>query len=159
MLRLSKMTDYGVLLMSELAKSGDATQRAPDLAEATFIPQPTVRKIMTTLIQNNLVESVRGINGGYKLQRTPQDINVRELIRSLEGDIALTGCEEAGNKACEQAHVCGTRTNWLKINQAVCDALQNISLKDMVDEDFTPIFNIKKVVPIRAHHGMDTGAI
>ena len=155
MLRLSKMTDYGILLMSELAKSGDATQRAPDLAEATFIPQPTVRKIMTTLIQDNLVESVRGINGGYKLQRPAKAINVRELISSLEGDIALTGCEEAGDKACEQAHVCGTRNNWLKINQAVCDALQNISLEDMVDKSFTPIFTMQKVVPIR----IETGAM
>jgi len=154
-LRLSKMTDYGILLMSELAKSGDATQRAPDLAEATFIPQPTVRKIMTTLIQDNLVESVRGINGGYKLQRPAKAINVRELISSLEGDIALTGCEEAGDKACEQAHVCGTRNNWLKINQAVCDALQNISLEDMVDKSFTPIFTMQKVVPIR----IETGAM
>jgi len=152
-LRLSKMTDYGILLMSELAKSGDATQRAPDLAEATFIPQPTVRKIMTTLIQDNLVESVRGINGGYKLQRPAKAINVRELISSLEGDIALTGCEEAGDKACEQAHVCGTRNNWLKINQAVCDALQNISLEDMVDKSFTPIFTMQKVVPIRLQNG------
>jgi len=147
------MTDYGILLMSELAKSGDATQRAPDLAEATFIPQPTVRKIMTTLIQDNLVESVRGINGGYKLQRPAKAINVRELISSLEGDIALTGCEEAGDKACEQAHVCGTRNNWLKINQAVCDALQNISLEDMVDKSFTPIFTMQKVVPIRLQNG------
>ncbi len=153
MLRLSKMTDYGVLLMSELAKSDGEVQRAPDLAEATRIPQPTVRKIMTTLIQADLVESVRGINGGYKLQRSPADINVRELIRSLEGDIALTGCEEAGDKACEQAHVCGTRTNWLKINQAVCDALQNISLQDMVDESFSPVFTMQKVVPIRIHNG------
>lgn len=153
MLRLSKMTDYGILLMSELAKSGELTQRAPDLAEATFIPQPTVRKIMTTLIQDKLVESVRGINGGYKLQRSPDKINVRELISSLEGDIALTGCEEAGDKACEQAHVCGTRNNWLKINQAVCDALQNISLEDMVDKSFTPIFTMQKVVPIRLQNG------
>ncbi|MCF6208118.1 MAG: Rrf2 family transcriptional regulator, partial [Ghiorsea sp.] len=106
-----------------------------------------------TLIQDNLVESVRGINGGYKLQRSPDKINVRELISSLEGDIALTGCEEAGDKACEQAHVCGTRNNWLKINQAVCDALQNISLEDMVDGSFTPIFTMQKVVPIRLQNG------
>jgi len=157
MLRLSKMTDYGVLLMSELAKSDGQVQRAPDLAEATHIPQPTVRKVMTTLIQSNLVESVRGINGGYKLQGSPADISIRDLIRSLEGDIALTGCEENGGKVCEQAGVCGTRTNWLKINQAVCDALQNISLKDMVDEGFTPVFTMKKVVPIRVG-GMDNGA-
>ncbi len=153
MLRLSKMTDYGVLLMSELAKSDGKVQRAPDLAEATLIPQPTVRKVMTTLIQDELVESVRGINGGYKLMRAAEDINIRELISSLEGDIALTACEEAGTKTCEQAHVCGTRTNWLKINQAVCDALQNISLKDMVDENFTPVFSIKKVVPIQIETG------
>ncbi|MDX8388523.1 MAG: SUF system Fe-S cluster assembly regulator [Ghiorsea sp.] len=149
MLRLSKMTDYGVLLMSELAKDADHVQRAPDLADATHIPQPTVRKVMTALIQSNMVESSRGVNGGYRLQRNPSEITVRELIHCLEGHIALTDCETSGSKACEQSDVCGTRKNWLKINQAMRDALQNISLKDMLDANFTPIFTMQKVVPIR----------
>ncbi len=153
MLRLSKMTDYGVLLMSELAKQPEYVQRAPDLAEVTHIPQPTVRKVMTALIQANLVESTRGVNGGYKLQRSPKDISVRELIHSLEGNVALTDCEVSGAKACGQSDVCGTRTNWLKINQAMRDALQNISLEDMVNTRFTPIFTMQKVVPIQLESG------
>ena len=152
-LRLSKMTDYGVLLMSELAKDAGHVQRAPDLAEITHIPQPTVRKVMTALIQAELVESTRGINGGYKLQRQPSSISVRELIHCLEGNIALTDCESDGHKTCEQQDVCGTRKNWLKINQAMRDALQNISLEDMVNTGFTPIFTMKKVVPIQVNNG------
>jgi len=148
-LRLSKMTDYGVLLMSELAKDATAVQRAPDLSTITHIPQTTVRKVMTALIQANMVESVRGVNGGYRLQRTPESITVRELIQCLEGYVALTDCEISGEKACGQSDVCGTRKNWLKINQAMRDALQNITLKDMVNDGFTPIFTMQKVVPIR----------
>ena len=154
MLRLSKMTDYGVLLMSELAKDASLVQRAPDLADATHIPQPTVRKVMTALIQSNLVASTRGINGGYKLQRNPGSISVRELIHCLEGNVSLTDCEVSGKKACEQAEVCGTKKNWLKINQAMRDALQNITLEDMVNSGFTPIFTMQKVVPIRLEHGV-----
>jgi len=153
MLRLSKMTDYGVLLMSELAKQPDNVQRAPNLAELTHIPQPTVRKVMTALIQSNLVESTRGVNGGYKLQANPKDISVRELIHALEGNVALTDCEVSGDKACEQSGVCGMRTNWLKINQAMRDALQNISLEDMVNAGFTPVFTMQKVVPIHLESG------
>jgi FeS assembly SUF system regulator len=153
-LRLSKMTDYGVLLMSELAKDACLIQRAPDLAQATHIPQPTVRKVMTALIQADLVESSRGINGGYKLQRSPHEISVRELIHCLEGNIALTDCEVSGKKACEQAEVCGTKKNWLKINQAMRDALQNITLQDMVSTGFTPIFTMKKIVPIHLESGV-----
>lgn len=147
------MTDYGVLLMSELANHADKVQRAPDLAEATRIPQPTVRKVMTALIQSGLVESTRGINGGYKLQRQPNAISVRELIHCLEGNVALTDCEASGVKACEQSEVCGTRKNWLKINQAMRDALQNITLQDMVNANFSPIFTMQKVVPIRLENG------
>jgi len=101
------------------------------------------------LIQANMVESVRGVNGGYRLQRTPESITVRELIQCLEGYVALTDCEISGEKACGQSDVCGTRKNWLKINQAIRDALQNITLKDMVNDGFTPIFTMQKVVPIR----------
>lgn len=148
MLRLSKMTDYGVLLMSELAKQANAVQRAPDLSTITHIPQTTVRKVMTTLIQANMVESVRGANGGYRLQRTPESISVRELIQCLEGHVALTDCEISGEKACGQSTVCSTRTNWLKINQAMRDTLGNISLNDMVSANFTPVFSMRKIVPI-----------
>jgi len=154
------MTDYGVLLMSELAKTADQVQRAPDLAAVTHIPQPTVRKVMTALIQSNMVESIRGVNGGYRLQRKPNEITVRELIHCLEGHIALTDCETSGSKACEQADVCGTKKNWLKINQAMRDALQNISLQDMVNDNFTPIFTMQKVVPIRlANTQISSGAL
>jgi FeS assembly SUF system regulator len=141
-------------LMSELAKDACLIQRAPDLAQATHIPQPTVRKVMTALIQADLVESSRGINGGYKLQRSPHEISVRELIHCLEGNIALTDCEVSGKKACEQAEVCGTKKNWLKINQAMRDALQNITLQDMVSTGFTPIFTMKKIVPIHLESGV-----
>ncbi|MDX8382258.1 MAG: SUF system Fe-S cluster assembly regulator [Ghiorsea sp.] len=157
MLRLSKMTDYGVLLMSELAKSVDNIQQTPILSEHTHIPQPTVRKVMTALIQADFVESVRGINGGYKLHKSPSNISVRDLIQCLEGNIALTDCEMSGKHACEQSDVCGTRTNWLKINQAMRDALQNITLEDMVKTSFTPIFSMRKVVPIRADSSMKNG--
>ncbi|MDX8382747.1 MAG: SUF system Fe-S cluster assembly regulator [Ghiorsea sp.] len=149
MLRLSKLTDYGVLLMSELAKSADVVQRAPDLAVITHIPQPTVSKVMAALQQAGLVLSIRGVNGGYKLQRLPQNISIRELIHCLEGNVSMTDCEVAGDKACEQQDVCGTRHNWLKINQAMRDALQNISLQDMLSDDFTPIFSMRKTVPIQ----------
>ncbi len=154
MLRLSKMTDYGVLLMSELAKSADAVQRAPDLASTTHIPQTTVRKVMTALIQAEMVESIRGVNGGYRLQRAPESISVRELIQCLEGNIALTDCENSVGKTCEQQDVCGTRKNWLKINHAMRDALQNITLHDMVNANFSPIFSMKKVVPIQLESGV-----
>ncbi len=153
MLRLSKMTDYGVLLMSELAKDTQAVQRAPDLAGTTHIPQTTVRKVMTALIQAGMVESIRGVNGGYRLQRAPEEITVRELIHCLEGNIALTDCESNGGKTCEQQDVCGTRKNWLKINQAMRDALQNITLNDMVNANFTPLFTMQKVLPIQLATG------
>jgi len=151
------MTDYGVLLMSELAKSADNIQQTPILSEHTHIPQPTVRKVMTALIQADFVESIRGINGGYKLHQDPASISVRDLIQCLEGNIALTDCEMSGKHACEQSDVCGTRSNWLKINQAMRDALQNITLEDMVNTGFTPIFSMRKVLPIRADSSMENG--
>jgi len=149
LLRLSKLTDYGVLLMSELAKSTGSVQRAPDLAAVTHIPQPTVSKVMAALQQAGLVTSIRGVNGGYKLQRLAKEISIRELIHCLEGNVSLTDCEVSGDKACEQQAVCGTRHNWLKINQAMRDALQNITLQDMLAADFTPVFTMRKAVPIQ----------
>jgi FeS assembly SUF system regulator len=147
MLRLTRLTDYGILLLTHIAADETQLYASNDLSNATHIPSPTVSKVLQALLGAGLLESIRGAKGGYRLARPAREVSVREIIDCFEGNIALTECNlDAG--ACEQSPFCSTEKNWKKINEAVRGALDSISLKDMTEKDFMPVFSLKKVLPI-----------
>ncbi|MBI1195831.1 MAG: SUF system Fe-S cluster assembly regulator [Gammaproteobacteria bacterium] len=147
MLRLSKLTDYGVLLMTHMAASDSGTYSAVALAEATRVPLPTVSKVLKLLSRQRLVESIRGPRGGYRLARSPARITVGEIVRCLEGGIALTECSR-DDAECEQAPFCVSGNGWKRINAAVRDALGTISLADMAEPDFMPFFRLQRTIQV-----------
>ena len=149
MLRLTKLTDYGILLLTHMAADDTRLFASNDLSNATHIPSPTVSKVLQALLGAGLLESIRGAKGGYRLTRSADEVSVREIIDCFEGHIALTECNMDDGE-CEQLPFCATQNNWKRINEAVRDALDNISLKDMTQKDFMPIFSMKKVLPISA---------
>lgn len=134
MLRISKLTDYGVVLTTRLAVSPEGeTLAVRDLARETGIPQPTASKVLKRLARAGIIASQRGAHGGYRLTRRPADITVAEVIAALEGPIGVTECasdETAG--LCEMEGSCDMQPNWQRINNAVQQALEGISLADMV---------------------------
>jgi len=147
MLRLTKLTDYGILLMTQMAASGQARFTAAELAGSTRIPAPTVSKILQMLLHEGLLDSTRGAHGGYQLTRSAGEINVRDIIHVFEGSIALTECNLDGS-TCDQHAVCSTSNNWKRINQAVGQALQDISLADMTEQDFMPVFRLQRGISV-----------
>jgi len=143
MFRITRLTDYGVLLMTELARSDENVHNAADLATNAHLPAPTVSKILQVLLREGLLTSVRGAGGGYSLTRAASDISIRDIIVALEGPIALTECN-LEHSQCEQEEHCTTRSNWKIINQAVRHALDGITLADMTEPGFTPVLHMEK---------------
>ena len=131
MIRLSRITDYGIVLMTHLAQQPEGeTQNAREASEATGLPQPVVSKILKSLARGELLESQRGAKGGFRLARPPQEISVPQMIAVLEGPIALTDCT-LHEGACAQESSCHVREPWQRINQVVERALDRISLADL----------------------------
>ena len=142
MLRISKLTDYAVVLTTHLADTAGVTSvRA--LAEGSAIPEPTVAKVLKTLAKAGLVDSVRGAHGGYRLAREATAITVAEIIEAIEGPIAVTECVDAESE-CSLEEQCGVRANWQRINDAVATALQGITLAEMARPDAPRLFQIRK---------------
>ncbi len=140
MLRISKLTDYGLVLLAHFAEAAEAagsagpdaaTRNAREMSEATLLPYPAVSKILKNLAQEELLVSQRGAKGGYALSRPPEEIRVNDIIEALEGPIALMACT-AGPGHCDQESTCRIRDPWLRINEAVRDALAEITLADLV---------------------------
>jgi FeS assembly SUF system regulator len=130
MLRLSKLTDYGMVVMTALARSPQALRNATDLADEAHIGAPTVSKLLKRLGRAGLVESERGAHGGYRLAREPSKIDMAEVIAAIEGPIGLTECS-VHNGRCGIQSSCTLRGNWQVINRAVHGALADISLAQM----------------------------
>jgi FeS assembly SUF system regulator len=128
MLRISKLTDYGILLAVELGELGEPTSvRA--LCLRTGVPQATASKVLQSLARAGIARSRRGATGGYSLTRPSREIPMLEVLTALEGPLAVTDCVEDG--ACEHEDACGTRVSWQRVNEAVARALSGVSLADM----------------------------
>jgi FeS assembly SUF system regulator len=130
--KISRMTDYGVVVMAQLAQATDAVVTAPDLASEAGLPAPTVAKILKRMTQGGLVTSHRGINGGYALSRPATEISVADIIRALEGPVAVTACvDTATGDACSVESLCPIRGCWDRVNAAVNRTLQSMSLAEI----------------------------
>ncbi|MCP3983383.1 MAG: SUF system Fe-S cluster assembly regulator [bacterium] len=131
MLRISKLTDYGIVLLVHFAqRTGGTTLTAREMAEATELPLPVVSKMLKSLASADLLASQRGSRGGYQLAREPEAVSVAEIIEALEGPIVLMECVP-DDGVCEQASHCGLRTPWQRINRAIQTTLTQVSLAEL----------------------------
>ena len=127
MIRMSKLTDYAILLLAHLARS-TGTLTAHELAERSRVPLPTVSKLAKELSKAGLVISHRGRNGGYGLARPAEQISVAEIVESLEGPISLTECGRPGASDCEIVDTCLARDTWDPVSRAIESALRGLPL-------------------------------
>ena len=130
MIRITKQTDYGIVLLTHLAVHPERQYNAPDLAAEAHLPLPMVSKILKLLAREGLLASHRGVKGGYSLARQPEAISMAEIIAALEGPIAITECISVEGD-CSHEPLCPVRSNWRRINQAVRTALAGITLAEM----------------------------
>ena len=130
MLRISKMTDYAIMVMVELHASRGEVISAVALSEQSGLELPTVSKVMKLLVKADLVESYRGANGGYCMERKALDISVAEIIAAIEGPIAMTECS-VEDGLCAQEAICCLRGNWQRISVAIAKAMASVSLAEM----------------------------
>lgn len=128
------MTDYAVVLLADMAGRQGALVSATGLAESTQLPEPTVSKVLKLLAKNKIITSTRGINGGYSLSKTADQINMAHVITALDGPIALTACVDQSAEPCERANSCAIKGQWNPVNQAMQSALENVSLAQMIPQ-------------------------
>ncbi len=130
MLKIGKMADYALVLTHQLVKSVEPLSTTEDLTSASQLPLATVRKLLKNLVDANIVTSYRGINGGYKLSKAPQNITVADVIAAIEGPITLTECTQHQSD-CGLASNCDLKENWGYINKIVASLFSHITLADM----------------------------
>lgn len=129
MLRIGKLTDYGTVVMTALARDARRLS-ASELAANLQLSVEVARKVLKLLSNAELVAATRGAQGGYQLARPAAEISMAEIIEALEGPIALTECSIHDHR-CSVEQSCHARGNWHLINRAIRLALGQVSLADM----------------------------
>lgn len=141
MLKMSKLADYGALVMTYLATTSEL-QNANEIANETSVGAPTVAKLLKTLTRAGLLDSHRGASGGYALARPASQINMVQIIDAIDGPVALTECVSQPG-SCSQEPVCSLGHNWRLINDALRKALSEVSLADLTAPTQSQVVNFE----------------
>lgn len=152
MIRMSRLTDYGIVLMRYVAANPGGLHNAAEIAAGARLPMPTVSKLLRILAKEGLLVSHRGVKGGYELARPPRSISVEDIICALEGPIGMTVCTSA-HEVCEHESLCPVQGHWQKINRAIRQALEGISLAEMA----SPVSSKFMVARMASAGGADRG--
>ena len=140
MIKLSRLTDYGFLVLLALGKKRGQDASASGLSEETSIPEPTCAKILKILNRADLLDSQRGAKGGYRLKKDLHDISIGEVIEAFEGRIALTACIDHGGENCALESVCEMNGKWSPLNKQIRELFYNHKISDMVQTPYNSQF-------------------
>jgi FeS assembly SUF system regulator len=130
MLRISKLTDYGTIILACLASEPGRLWTASEVAERTHVGLPTVSKLLKKLQRTGLVLSTRGSHGGYQLARAAAEITAAHILDALEGPFAITECS-GQHSNCDLESNCRVGHAWQRVNGAIRRALTDISLAQL----------------------------
>jgi len=146
MLKISKLTDYGLLAAVYLARNNGEVASAREIAEFYHLPVPMITKVLKTLHQGDVVESHRGVGGGYAFQGDAESVTLGRLIEVLEGPWDLVACEstdDQGHATCAIRVACPSRRFMFGINRAVKGAFEQVTLGDLT-RGVMPIAHVEK---------------
>ncbi len=143
MLRFTKRADYGLIAIHYIAVHEDAgAVSAKRVAEEFAIPPELLAKILQRMARAQLIRAQTGPKGGYALTRRPSEITVGQVVRAVEGPINIVGCLE--DQDCPQLPRCNLRRPVQKIQAAITQMLDTMSLAELVGEDVPELLAIKR---------------
>lgn len=132
MFQLNAKTDYGLLIMLELAKSNTITPLSP-LAKRLHVSSPYLSQVANSLAKADLIKSKEGATGGYYLARPAKDISVWSILEALTGEVKVR-CTDTGHKTCPNFRACGLKSAWPLLLDDIKSSLVNKSLADLLDK-------------------------
>lgn len=137
-MKVSTRGEYGVRAMVALAKNyGDGPMSIAAVARESSVPYAYLEQLIVPLRRAGLVESKRGAQGGYTLTRAPEAMTVGEVYRVMEGPVAPMDCvsEDQADQTCPLIENCETRPVWLKVRDSIIEAIDSVTLADLIKDD------------------------
>ncbi len=124
---------YALRVMVDLAEHGDGSFIAmKEVAERQGVSLKYLERILPPLVEEKLIEGMRGKGGGYRLTREPDEYTLGEILRVTEGDLAPVACLECGAAPCSRASDCRTLPMWKELDAVIAQYLESKTLADLV---------------------------
>ena len=131
MIRLSRLADYGIVVMTHMARHPDRQHAAPEIAAQTQLPLPTASKILKSLVRAGLLLSHRGVKGGYVLARPSAEVSLAELLEALDEGFNLAECTKPADPPCTITSLCPMRSAIAEVHQRIRDVLREVTLAQL----------------------------
>ena len=132
-MKLSTRGRYGVKAMVELALGyGSKPLSIKTIASRQNLSEYYLEQLFSPLRNAGLIKSIRGAQGGYVLNKKPEDITVADIIEVLEGPVEIADCIEG--EYCDNERYCATRLLWEKIRDSIENVMNGITLQDIVND-------------------------
>ena len=133
-MKLSTKGRYGVKAMVDLAiRYGGEPVSIKSISERQKISEYYLEQLFAPLRKANIINSIRGAQGGYVLSKAPENITIYEIMEVLEGPVEISDCLDEG-VSCSNTDCCATRLLWSKIKNSIDDVTKSTTLKDIVDD-------------------------
>ena len=133
-MRISTRGKNAIKLMLDLATYNHGEPiRLKDIAKRQNISEKYLEQIVAVLHKAALVKSSRDAHGGYVLNQMPEKYTVGQILKAVEGDMSPTDCVGENGTLCENKATCVSYRLWEKLDKAINDVLEGITLADMLE--------------------------
>ena len=139
MLKISKLLDYGLIVVVAIAKNKDEQYSASRISDITGLNLPTVRKLLNLLNVGGIIVSKRGIDGGYALAKSPSDIKMLDIVKAIESDVNVTECCDLLKNSCALKN-CSLHSYWKIVNSKILAMLEDTSIQEILTIEQNKIF-------------------
>jgi Rrf2 family protein len=134
-MRVSSKAHYGLRMMTEFAKAyGTGPLSIAEVARVEHLPLAYLEQLASQLRRGGLVESTRGVHGGYSLTRPADQVSVLDVVTVIEGEVAPVECVAHGyvTGACQREGECASRALWLRLKHSIDAVLSQTTLAELV---------------------------
>jgi Rrf2 family protein len=134
MLQLSKRSEYGLIALVHLTDRRGQIVSAREIAERHGVPRRLLAEVLKDLCRAGIVESTRGAQGGYSLARPATQISLGQVIGAIDGDVALTPCEDLRSYlvgSCDVESTCPIQGPLDRLRAGISGLLQRTTLQDL----------------------------
>ena len=136
-MRVSSKAHYGLRMMTEFARAyGEGPLSIAEVARTEHLPLAYLEQLAGQLRRGGLVESTRGVHGGYSLTRAPETISVLEVVHIVEGEVAPVECVSTDyvHGSCAREGECASRGLWMRLKESIDSVLRQTTLAELIHD-------------------------
>jgi len=132
MLKLSKLTDYAVIVLGNLSQQQGRPVSASFISAKTKLPEPTVQKVLKLMASAKIITAIRGAHGGYIVPLALNCISIADVVEAIEGPLELAPCHNDNENDCALAKMYAPKNRWNTVNVAIKSTLDSIRVSDLI---------------------------